>query len=159
LPWLIANGEITILSGDNTAIEIEEENGFFQINSSTEGAFLFGFEDFECDYSATAELDFLAPNDPACLTSANSIKFSPKLTLIPNPARGESRLEFELEHSEDFNLSIMSPEGKIIQSKNLQGAQGENTILLHLQDLPGGYYLVTLKGESFQSTTRLIVSY
>jgi len=158
LPWLAENGEITILSGDNSAIEFEEENGFYKINSSSEGFFEFSFEDFECPYSATAELEFLAPDNPACLTSSQIMKFSPNLTLIPNPARGESRLKFELHHSEELNLTIVSPGGKIIQNKVLQGVQGSNSFLLHLQELASGYYLITLKGESVQSTARLIVN-
>ncbi|MGB6034980.1 MAG: T9SS type A sorting domain-containing protein, partial [Cryomorphaceae bacterium] len=157
LPWLANNGEITILTGDNSAIEIEEENGFYKINSSTDGFFVFSFEDFECPYSATAELEFLAPDNPACLTSARNMRFSPNLTLIPNPARSKSRLEFELERSEELNLTIMSPGGRIIQNKVLQGVQGNNSFSLDLKKFASGYYLIMVKGESVQSTARLIV--
>lgn len=157
-PWIADNGEIALISGDNAAIEIEEEDGFYKINSSMEGSFVFSFEDFECDYSATATLDFLANDDPACLTSAYRVSFRPELTLIPNPARTETRLEFELMRSEELDLSIVSPGGKIIRNKIIRGAQGTNSILLDLQDLSSGLYLLTLTGETVQSTTRLIVN-
>jgi hypothetical protein len=81
--------------------------------------------------------------------------------MAPNPAQQQTTLYLRSEQSEEASIVIMDAYGKVLQQpKSLQllaGQEIQYVLDLERLDLPSGLYLVQLRGETFQSTQKLIV--
>ncbi|WP_020538466.1 T9SS type A sorting domain-containing protein [Lewinella cohaerens] len=81
--------------------------------------------------------------------------------IAPNPAQQQTTLYLRSEQSEEVSILIMDAYGKVLQQPSslqlLAGQEIQHTVDLENLGLPSGLYLVQLRGETFQSTQKLIV--
>lgn len=80
-----------------------------------------------------------------------------QLQLLPNPAKGNSRLLFSLPHKEYVTITITDITGKKVHKTIAEGQQGQNSIKLNLSTLPGGIYLFTVSAGNLQQSGKFMV--
>lgn len=80
-----------------------------------------------------------------------------KLNVYPNPANDILNVAYHLSASEQINIALYGPEGKIIHNSSFgKLASGEQLHTLSLQDLPSGVYLMRLNGQKSGITKTFI---
>jgi hypothetical protein len=73
--------------------------------------------------------------------------------IYPNPTR--DILNVQINQKIGFNkLSIFDASGRLVHSEILNGAQGQQTIQVNLNNLAAGLYQVTLEGNQKRSTAK-----
>lgn len=85
------------------------------------------------------------------ITTINSSK--PTLKLIPNPALDEVRIAFTTLDAK-AKLQITNVAGQIIYTSQINS--GENNVIVPLQNIPAGMYIVELKGGNITLREKLI---
>ncbi len=74
--------------------------------------------------------------------TANTVK------LFPNPVGSQFTLEFTLNNDERVALNVYDMNGKMVADETLGGIRGTNTFSKNVDNLPAGFYLVTLTGST-----------
>lgn len=79
--------------------------------------------------------------------------------LMPNPADAAgSQLRFELEKASPVQLQLRDLAGRLVHSQNLgYRSSGAHQVLLNVQDLASGTYLLSLQTAGKIGTTKLII--
>lgn len=77
---------------------------------------------------------------------------------IPNPAKGNTRFEFETPASGKLNFSIVNTLGQEVIGREISAIQGLNKIELELSGLSQGIYYYSIEMEGHRLTRKLIVS-
>ncbi len=81
--------------------------------------------------------------------------------MAPNPAHQQTTLYLRSEQSEVVHIAIMDAYGKVLQQFSdlqlLANQEIQHSLDLEKLALPSGLYLVQLRGETFQSTQKLVV--
>ncbi|PSR53277.1 hypothetical protein AHMF7605_06900 [Adhaeribacter arboris] len=76
--------------------------------------------------------------------------------LYPNPAQDKVNLAFSAVASGTAAIDIMDAQGRKIKTRPVSVTSGKNTIVLNIQDLATGVYVLYLNGSSVQATVPLI---
>lgn len=76
--------------------------------------------------------------------SGNAASF---ISLYPNPARGSATLYYQAVQNSTTRLLIWQYDGRLVRTQLLQLARGANYILLDLQGLAAGLYIISLNDE------------
>lgn len=97
----------------------------------------------------------LDANGALVTDDANSLLNS-GLTLFPNPAAQQTELSLSLKKESDVTISILDIYGKTISSFNRHFSQGGNVINLNTSEYASGIYLVSVTGEGFSVTQKLL---
>ena len=81
--------------------------------------------------------------------------------MAPNPAQQQTTLYLRSEQSEEVSIAIIDVHGKVLQQPSdlqlLAGQEIQHVLDLEKLGIPSGLYLVQLRGETFQSTQKLII--
>jgi uncharacterized repeat protein (TIGR01451 family) len=101
--------------------------------------------DGSTDYSKTVAVN--TGNGPAVLTTR----------LAPNPARTTTTLAIWSPHSGSALISLWSPAGSLVHSRQVTITEGTNTVELSLGRLPTGIYIVRTTTGGASAISRLIV--
>ena len=81
-----------------------------------------------------------------------------KITLYPNPAKGEVTVGFPLDYTGQKNLSIYDVQGKLILTKQFE--TNFNYEKINISSLSSGYYIVQLQAANgLVSRQKLLVGY
>lgn len=83
---------------------------------------------------------------------------STKLSLYPNPASSFTNLNFELAESQYIKANIYDMSGRLVKIVNIEAHQGNNTVHLNCDNLNTGTYIINLKSESLNLTSKLIIT-
>ena len=76
----------------------------------------------------------------------------------PNPVTGETEIPFYITESGLVNISLYDTNGKYIRELiNAEFPKGENSISVHLNELPQGIYFYQMKSNGFKQTKKLII--
>lgn len=86
-------------------------------------------------------------------------QFDANMNLYPNPVQGNTTLKYELPTATEVAFSIYDMNGKLIQVERL-GKQpaGNHRKNINTTSLKNGIYIVTLSGDEFKSSVRMVVS-
>ncbi|WP_367391524.1 T9SS type A sorting domain-containing protein [Lewinella sp. LCG006] len=99
----------------------------------------------------------VSANDELTVLSPEGLEWQ----MAPNPAHLQTTLYLQSNHSETANIVIMDAYGKVLQQLNKlylpEGQEVQHTLDLEKLSLPSGLYLIQLRGETFQSTQKLMV--
>lgn len=80
------------------------------------------------------------------------------LDLYPNPARGQTNLEFSTPKSEEVSYSVHDGTGRELLSKNLGYLpSGEHRVVIHTYALARGMYYLTLRSGDAQTSRKLFI--
>jgi len=79
------------------------------------------------------------------------------LSLYPNPARELVTLALGDAAPTAVEISLRSMDGRTVQTWHKATRAGLSEWQLSLQDVPGGVYVLTLKGKQWQASRRLVV--
>ncbi len=77
------------------------------------------------------------------------------IKVYPNPASNLINLELP-DDSGYTHISILSADGRVVQSRNLSGVAGSQLVSLDVSGLNNGIYFVRVQGPAGQQTTRFI---
>lgn len=81
-----------------------------------------------------------------------------QLSLSPNPAKNNVRLQLNLTEPAVIEFSIMDLVGQTLINENLNTSVGLNNFIINLQNLANGIYLVKMKKGTNLYTNKLIIN-
>ncbi len=88
-------------------------------------------------------------NDKETIFVKWSFETDPYFLVYPNPAKTDINVQTYTSENQVLNFSLMSLDGKVLQTFNRQAEPGQNYINLKFaKNLPKGMYLLVLKGNS-----------
>lgn len=85
-----------------------------------------------------------------------SASASVAMSLAPNPSNGQCSLTYKTDHNEQIHIKVVDVLGKVVYSQTTQVTTGMNAIMLNLEFLPAGSYLVQVAGASTLSEQLII---
>jgi hypothetical protein len=78
------------------------------------------------------------------------------MTLAPNPSNGHFSLNYKTDRNEQINISVTDVLGKVVYTQSAQMTMGQNAVMLDLQFLPAGSYLVRVTGNQVLTKEMII---
>jgi len=96
--------------------------------------------------------------DPGISTGLAQLAMPLQLGVFPNPARDMATVDFSGLKAGTAELSIINGIGRVVQSQQVEVADGSNRLDLHLGSLPAGSYFVRLRNAdqvAFQKVSRV----
>jgi hypothetical protein len=101
---------------------------------------------------------FEQQNYPTCfdwnLSTPNQKKFENKILVYPNPTQNEVRISWSNANAINTSISVCDLQGKMI--KQIQ-VNNQSELLLSTQEIPDGFYLVSVCNESGCVTSKLAI--
>jgi len=110
-----------------------------------------------CDTSEELSFEFLAEDDPACVTSVAEFIGTNGWEIFPNPSSDIVSVQFESTKSGNLQLHLVDLQGRVIQSQNAPISIGKINLDLDVNDVAAGYYRVILSMDGSQNSKALIV--
>lgn len=77
-------------------------------------------------------------------------------SVFPNPTENELTVQFGLEAPQTVQLVITDVSGKEVQSTQILGASGSNAVVMNVNQLSAGVYILQAKGAGTQEQIRFI---
>lgn len=111
-----------------------------------------------CDETGPVAIAFLAEDDEDCLVSTSNGADLPKWMLFPNPAKEQFTLGLKLVRPEVLTLRVTDISGRSVHAEVLPAVAGRREITVDSGKLTPGVYAVTLEGEDFRDTKRLVIA-
>ena len=98
------------------------------------------------------------PRDTCVISSIREPRVQEKgFAIIPNPTSGEFRMELAFARSSQAVISIYDLTGKLVFNQGVSVLSGDNNISVQPSNLPQGVYVVTVRSESEQYRSKLVV--
>ena len=92
---------------------------------------------------------------PVLNTSKTNTEFS-LYQNVPNPFSDFTDVSFELEKSQEVQITVFDAQGQVIRQINQSYEKGLNSVNFSVEDLGGaGIYYLTLKTESHTATMKM----
>jgi hypothetical protein len=91
------------------------------------------------------------------LTSVNAIYRNDNWELFPVPAQHQLFVRINLPAG-NYQLKITDPQGKVVQTQNIQVVQANQTLQLNLNHLESGLYFAELSNDENRLVKKMIVS-
>ena len=99
----------------------------------------------EGDETPAAELNFTASDSDVVIAN-----------VFPNPTNGKLNVILEASEAQNTQLSIRDITGRTALQQNVVCTSGSNTIILDMESLPNGYYLLVIDNGNASSTMRVV---
>lgn len=93
--------------------------------------------------------------EPALGVNKNILNY--EFNLYPNPAENSANVTFNLEKSQNVNVSLVNMMGQTIQSNDIKAQTGDNLVMLDTEKVQAGVYLVKVNIAGSQKVKRLII--
>ena len=106
---------------------------------------------FGCEQMLTLNFEITVCDATRELLAQEQIK------LFPNPTHGLATVELSQLKSTDYELSVMTPIGQVIQLSRVEAFRSAYTAQIDLSQMPAGIYLIRLSSVDGVLTRRLIV--
>lgn len=122
--------------------------------------FRFKFE-FESDGGNNIYLDDIniysggETEEPALGLNKNVLDYT--FNVYPNPADKSANVSFNLDKSQNVNVSLVNMMGQTIQSNDISAQSGDNLVMLDTEAVQAGIYLVKVNIGGSQQVKRLII--
>ena len=141
-----AAGNVTYLWSTSSTASI--------INALTAGTYLVVVtDDVEPGCSETA---FVTITEPTSIIEETNRGFD--FTVFPNPNNGQFVISFDQNSGDkQTNLKVTNSLGQIIYSQALLLKQGNQTHTIDMANIESGIYFVTINGDSFQASNKIII--
>lgn len=114
-----------------------------------------------CAYTdlATDLIDF---NDTTCINLSTNVGIDEanalhNIQLNPNPAKDYTVLEFSTVINGNALISIRTPEGKLVQAKEVYISSGKNAFEIETHSLAAGVYIWRIDNEKISEEGKLII--
>jgi hypothetical protein len=120
------------------------EVGVYSINAVV-------INEFDCEQTLTLNFEITVCDATRELLAQEQIK------LFPNPTHGLATVELSQLKATDYELSIMSPIGQMINLRRVEAFRSDYTAQIDLSQMPAGIYLIRLSSAEGVLTRRLIV--
>jgi len=98
---------------------------------------------FEYSYSNSVQL---APLNTAV---------KPVIALQPNPNQGVFSIQWNATNDAEMNINIYDLKGSLVLAKKVQSFEGDNSLLMNLESLPIGTYMVAAQINDQTSQTKI----
>jgi len=163
---LVAEHDSTrfLTGGANFLTQDEETSGIIDV-SSILGANTFLFVD-QAHYTTGISTDVVEGGQLLTIKINNytlsnpSTKFENSISLYPNPANNEARIQFSSVENADISISIYDTLGKLIlKSESNVINQGNSEIAINTQNLNNGLYFLKVTSGNNEANLKLIVKH
>lgn len=164
-----STGELGLLDSEGTLIDYVEWGGTNHATAaaaSAAGIWLLGsgpapsFDEpqtLQYDGAGNASTDWSVDDETLCsdnlVDPVNPTEL--RYTLFPNPVNGELLVEMEAQISEDVNISIFDPFGKLILNSQ-KGIGSPRISSMDVSDLKEGAYIMVVSTKGFRKATRFM---
>ncbi|MFT6921205.1 MAG: hypothetical protein ACJA1C_000199 [Crocinitomicaceae bacterium] len=99
--------------------------------------YYYRYQSFDHDFSTE-----FSPTVSSQLSGSDD--FAESVLLYPNPTNGVFHIEMSLDLNSEIELIVFNNAGQLIQSRQLQGSNGNNVFVLDAQEWANGVYIVQL---------------
>ena len=121
------------------------------------GFLLAGSETYKLAADTGSMPAFKYPQEPTSIGNFSAVSGEKTaITIFPNPAGKNSKLQFESERSGEMALYIFNASGKVIGYEKKQVSVGQNQFDLDMERLPEGIYLAVVDFGSSKQTLRFL---
>lgn len=79
-------------------------------------------------------------------------------SVYPNPATDILNIEYAAETSELTNLQLFDISGKLVHALNVKPISANNRLILNVNELPAGFYTLTITSGTKQSSKKIIIA-
>jgi hypothetical protein len=146
--WTMPTG-VTLVSGQGTT------NVVVNFNTVIANRTLKVVANNACGASSAKTLVVAVAACPAVregsLTSLSNVE------IYPNPSKGLLSVNFNSSNSDNYMLTVSDLSGRVLRMIPVSAVEGENKVNLELTDVSTGVYILTLKGNSDISQTRVVI--
>lgn len=133
------------------------ENFIFQFpTAGTYQVSLVG-DSANCSFSRLRTVTVASGTVPPCFTSISDLTFG-EYSVYPNPANSVLNVNFTLNSNEDVEISVISVDGKLIETSNFNNTAVVNTTI-NTASMNNGVYILKIKTENGVSTQKFVVSH
>ncbi|QMU29747.1 isopeptide-forming domain-containing fimbrial protein [Adhaeribacter radiodurans] len=144
-------------SDGKTFTSIGQVKGAGTTNQLKEYSFFDQSPLFGTAYYRLKQVDFNAVSKLSKIIAVD-VKLSPVTAtkLYPNPAQDKVNLQFSAIANGTAAIEIMDAKGRRVKTQLITVTSGQNIIVLNIQDLATGMYVLYLNGNNMHSTIQLI---
>jgi hypothetical protein len=96
------------------------------------------------------------PSDTTGISN-NNLSSVANSYIYPNPASNSAFLEIELQNSSSIKITIVNITGQAVKTFERKAEAGNNTIVIDLNGLSKGIYLVNINAENSTGTKKLVI--
>ena len=111
-----------------------------------------------CDSSEDLSFEFLAEDDPECVTSVAEFISNSGWDIFPNPSSNRVTIQFEGTQAGNLQVHLVDLQGRIIKAKNSAISTGQINLELDVSDIAAGYYRVILSMNGSRDSKSLVVA-
>jgi len=111
-----------------------------------------------CDTSEGLSFEFLAEDDPECVTSVAEFISNSGWDIFPNPSSDRINIQFEGTKAGNLQVHLIDLQGRIIKAKNSAISTGQINMELDVSDIAAGYYRVVLSMNGSRDSKQLVVT-
>jgi len=81
--------------------------------------------------------------------------------LLPNPSTNKEsvQLSIQTQKAEALSINIINLTGQVLQRQKLNTLQGNNEMMLNIENLTAGVYYVVIEGTENRAVKKLVVGY
>ncbi|MFT6501189.1 MAG: hypothetical protein ACJASQ_001301 [Crocinitomicaceae bacterium] len=115
----------------------EQTYTFNDYNVGRNKIYYYRYQSFDHDFSTE-----FSPTVSSQLSGSDD--FAESVLLYPNPTNGVFHIEMSLDLNSEIELIVFNNAGQLIQSRQLQGSNGNNVFVLDAQEWANGVYIVQL---------------
>lgn len=90
------------------------------------------------------------------LTSSKDLKEG-ELSVFPNPASNYLNISLKTGSSGNYDVNIMTLDGKVIKREIIGLLQGQNNQTINIQEIPSGCYMIRIQNEQEYFINKIIV--
>lgn len=83
----------------------------------------------------------------------------PEIAILPNPAQDEITLSIITGKPSISKVSVYSADGRLVKQVEITLSTGRNDVVMTINNLPAGVYLLNLRTQTSSLTRRLLVSH
>ena len=160
-------------SDDNGATWTFENTGLdrvpvFQVRQQT---LTWDYNPYEIDYVTNQGVIYAGTHGRGAFRTEKFLSIAPlqggsgaqgevsDLTIFPNPASITTTIAFTLKERKETNISIYDLNGRLVRSERPTAyGPGKQQLVLPVQDLPPGTYVVELRAGGVKRTGRFVIS-
>jgi hypothetical protein len=113
--------------------------------------------------TSSASCAALNVNDPgltaACGVGINEVaKTIHAVAIVPNPMHSSATLNFESDNAGVYTVNVIDVLGKVVSSKEVKVATGNNQVVMERNSLTEGVYFVQITNGNATTTTKFIIA-
>jgi hypothetical protein len=146
--WTMPTG-VTLVSGQGTSTIV------VNFNATAANRSLKVVANNSCGASSAKTLVVAVAACPS--VREGSLSALSNVEVYPNPSKGLLSVNFNSISVDNYMLTVSDLSGRVLRMIPVSAVEGENKVNLELTDVSTGVYILTLKGNSDVSQTRIVI--